>query len=58
MPKSRRRWTDEEIATLRQLAQEFPVATIAAALGGSSSAVVIKARELKLALKTKQGEQL
>jgi hypothetical protein len=41
-----RRWTKDEIATLRSLAQKQRVADIAAGLGRSSSSIAVKAHQL------------
>ena len=46
-----RRWTKDEIATLRSLAQKQRVADIAAGLGRSSSSIAVKAHQLGLSLK-------
>jgi hypothetical protein len=52
MPNSTsRRWTADEIAKLKNLAQKYPPAEIAARLGRTRSATAIKAHELKLSLK-------
>jgi bifunctional pyridoxal-dependent enzyme with beta-cystathionase and maltose regulon repressor activities len=46
-----RRWTGDEIAKLRNLAQRHPRAVIAAKLGRSVAATTLKAHELKLSLR-------
>ena len=46
-----RRWTADDIANLKNLAQKHPTAEIAAQLGRSPSATSVKAHELKLSLR-------
>jgi hypothetical protein len=46
-----RRWTKDEIARLRSLAQKQRAADIAAGLGRSSSSIAVKAHQLGLSLK-------
>jgi hypothetical protein len=46
-----RRWTNDDIATLKSLAQKQPAADIAAGLGRSYSATVVKAHQLGLSLR-------
>jgi len=46
-----RRWTADEIAKLKNLAQRHPRAEIAAKLGRSVAATTLKAHELKLSLR-------
>jgi hypothetical protein len=46
-----RNWTDDDIAKLKQMAQKFPTAKIAADLGRSIGATIVKAHELKLSLR-------
>jgi hypothetical protein len=46
-----RRWTADDIATLKNLARKYPAAAIAGQLGRSAAATAIKAHELKLSLK-------
>jgi len=46
-----RRWTADEIAMLKNLAQKYPAAAIAGQLGRSAAATAIKAHELKLSLR-------
>ena len=48
---TRRRWTADEISSLKKLARKHPAAQIAAQLGRSRSATAVKAHELKLSLK-------
>jgi hypothetical protein len=52
MPNSTfRRWTADDIAKLKNLAQRHPRAEIAAKLGRSVAATTLKAHELKLSLR-------
>jgi hypothetical protein len=52
MPNSTfRRWTADDIAKLKNLAQRYPRAEIAAQLGRSLAAATFKAHELKLSLR-------
>jgi hypothetical protein len=46
-----RRWTADDIAKLKDLAQRHPRAEIAAKLGRSVAATSLKAHELKLSLR-------
>lgn len=46
-----RRWTADDISSLKKLAQKCPTAQIAARLGRSASATAVKAHQLKLSLK-------
>jgi len=48
-----RRWSEDEIARLRDMAQKMPTPQIAAELGRGVAAVTIKAHELKLSLRMK-----
>jgi hypothetical protein len=50
----RRRWTADEISSLKKLAQKHPAEQIAAQLGRSRSTTAIKAHELKLSLKVRR----
>ena len=56
---NRRRWSEDEIAKLRGMAQKFPSAQIASELGRGVAAVAVKAHELKLSLRmnAKQGNR-
>lgn len=47
-----RRWTADDIAKLKNLAQRLPRAEIAATLGPSVPAATLKAHEPKLSLRT------
>jgi hypothetical protein len=49
-----KRWTPEEISKLEGMAQKYPAAKIAEALGRGHSAVSVKAHELKLSLRLKK----
>jgi hypothetical protein len=49
-----KRWTPDEIAKLKDMAQKYPAAKIAEALGRGHSAVFVKAHELKLSLRLKK----
>jgi hypothetical protein len=52
MPNSAfRRWTADEIAKLKNMAQKQRAAEIAAQLGRSAAATALKAHELKLSLR-------
>ena len=46
-----RRWTADDIAKLKNMAQKLPSSTIAAQLGRSVAATAVKAHELKLSLR-------
>jgi hypothetical protein len=46
-----KRWTADDIAKLKNLAQKQPRQVIAAELGRSPSATAVKAHQLKLSLK-------
>ena len=51
-----RDWTDDDVTRLKAMARKFPTAKIAADLGRSIGAVIVKAYELKLSLRVKRGE--
>ena len=53
-----RRWTKEDIAKLKNLAQKYPTASVAGQLGRSAAATAIKAHELKLSLKMQRRNTL
>jgi hypothetical protein len=53
MPYTIPRWSDDDIAKLKSLAQKYPTAAIAAQLGRSTAATVVKAHELKLSLRVR-----
>jgi hypothetical protein len=55
MPKFiSRRWNEDDIAKLRDLAQKRSRAEIAAQLGRGVSATVVKAHKLKISLSTRR----
>ena len=51
MPLTKRPWTEEDIAKLKQMARRKPPAEIAVALGRSIGATSVKAHQLKLSLR-------
>jgi hypothetical protein len=51
-----RRWTADDIVKLRSMAQKYPTALIAAALGRGVGATAVKAHQLKLSLRMKRGQ--
>jgi hypothetical protein len=53
MPNSIRRWSEDDITKLKNLAQNRPTAAIAAQLGRSTAATIVKAHELKLSLRVR-----
>jgi hypothetical protein len=53
MPNSAFRWTADDIAKLKNLAQKHPRVDIAAKLGRSVAATTLKAHELKLSLRVR-----
>jgi hypothetical protein len=53
MPYAVRRWSNEDIAKLKSMAQKYPAAAIAAQLGRSAAATIVKAHELKLSLRVR-----
>ncbi len=57
MPYTIRRRSDEEVAKLRTMAQKYPTAAIAAQLGRSTAATVVKAHQLKLSLRVSQAKR-
>jgi hypothetical protein len=52
MPYTIRRWSDYDIAKLKSMAQKYPTAAIAAQLGRSPAATIVKAHELNLSLES------
>jgi hypothetical protein len=50
-----RRWTADEIAKLKNLAQKEPSANVAAQLGRSVGATAVKAHQLGISLKVPRG---
>ena len=55
MPNITRRWTEDDVEKLKNMAQRKPSADIAAALGRSVGATSVKAHQLKLSLKMPRG---
>jgi hypothetical protein len=53
MPYSVPRWSADDIAKLKSMAQKYPTTTIAAQLGRSTAATIVKAHELKLSLRVR-----
>ena len=51
MPLTKRPWTEEDIAKLKQMAQKKPPSEIAAALVRSIGATCVKAHQLKVSLR-------
>jgi hypothetical protein len=51
MPLIRRRWTDEDLTNLKNMAGKYPTAQIARMLGRGQPAVTVKAHELGVSLK-------
>jgi hypothetical protein len=49
MPKGG--WTDNDISTLKSLASKLPIRDIAAELGRSPGATILKAHQLRLSLR-------
>lgn len=47
----RRPWSSEDVAKLKSMAQKYPTAAIAAELGRSAGATIVKAHQLKLSLR-------
>jgi hypothetical protein len=50
-----RRWTADDIAKLKNLAQKKPSANVAAQLGRSVGATAVKAHQLGISLKVPRG---
>jgi hypothetical protein len=46
-----KRWSPEEISKLKSMAQKYPAAKIAEALGRGVAATMVKAHELKISLR-------
>jgi hypothetical protein len=51
MPRRRRRWTDEEVAKLLNMAQIYPIAQIASEIGHPIASVRAKAHDLAISLR-------
>jgi hypothetical protein len=49
-----KRWTDDDIVSLRTLAGKLPAGKIASQIGRSVGATAIKAHQLKLSLRTRR----
>ena len=50
----RRRWSADDLAKLKSMAQKFPASQIAAELGRGLSATMVKAHELRISLRMKR----
>lgn len=50
-----RRWTPDDIVKLTSMAQKYPTAQIAAALGRGVGATAMKAHQLGVSLRMKRG---
>ena len=48
-----RRWSEDDVAKLKSMAQKQSAAAIAAQLGRSAAATIVKAHELKLSLRVR-----
>jgi len=53
----KRGWTEYDISKLKSLASKLPVRDIAAELGRSPGATVLKAHQLRLSLRCPRAEQ-
>jgi hypothetical protein len=53
MPYTIRHWSDDDIAKLKSMALKYPTAAIAAQLGRSTAATIVKAHELNLSLRVR-----
>src|SRR2546428_824713 len=49
-----RRWSADDLAKLKNMAQKFPAAHIAAELGRGLSATMVKAHQLRVSLRVKK----
>lgn len=58
MPDSRRGWTEDDIAKLRNLAGKLPAKEIAAELGRSHGATAVEASKLGLSLRTQRRSRI
>ena len=54
MPSTLRRWSEEDIAKLRDMAQKHSVVHIAALLGRSVPATILKAHQLHISLRVRR----
>ena len=52
--KMERRWSADDLAKLKNMAQKFPAAHIAAELGRGLSATMVKAHQLRVSLRMKK----
>jgi hypothetical protein len=50
----RRRWSADDLAKLKNLAQKVPACQVAAELGRGLSATMVKAHELRVSLRMKK----
>ena len=57
MGKPGPRWTAEDVAKLKAMAQKYPAERIAEQLGRSASALAVKAHELKLSLRVRRKDE-
>jgi hypothetical protein len=57
MPITKRGWTEDDTAKLKSLAGKLPLKDIAARLGRSPGATVLKAHQLRLSLRCTRAEQ-
>jgi hypothetical protein len=51
MTQIRRRWTDQDVAKLKSMAQKYPSAQIASEIGRGMSSIRTKAHELAISLR-------
>jgi hypothetical protein len=51
MPRRRRRWTCEDVAKLKSMAQKYPSTQIASEIGRPASSVRTKAQQLGISLR-------
>ena len=51
MTQIRRRWTDQDVAKLKSMAQKYPSAQIASEIGRGMASVRTKAHELAISLR-------
>jgi hypothetical protein len=54
MPYTVHRWSNEDVVKLKSMPQKYPTAAIAAQLGRSTAATIVKAHELKLSLRVRR----
>ena len=57
MPNSRRGWTEDDVAQLKDLAGKLPAKVLAAQLGRSLGATAVLASRLKLSLRCVRSKQ-